>query len=145
MRTTPLTGWTGLERPTILQQNPSAIYRQRLLRRSLWRLLQSVLALVGLALLFAHAGTLLRWADPTAAVVDLGALSLVLLAAVALATFLTVSHWLLGLLWPILKSYRKFYFANNFKSLLPWQKITFYLVIYFGLLYAFVCCLVAVF
>ena len=138
--------WRGLERPATLPQTPTAAeYRQRLLRRSLWRLLQAALALTGLALLFVHAGTLLRWADPTAAVVDLGALSLLLLAAVALAAFLTVSHWLTGLLWPILRSYRKYYFSNNFKSLLPWQKITFYLVIYFGLLYAFVCCLAAVF
>lgn len=142
MKTTTLMEWRGLERPAILPQTPTAaVYR----RRALWRLLQTMLALTGLAVLFIHAGPLLRQADPTAAVVDPGALSLVLLAAMALATFLSVSHWLTGLLWPILRSYRKYYFSNNFKSLLPWQKITFYLVIYFGLLYAFVCCLAAVF
>ncbi|WP_257667196.1 hypothetical protein [Parapedobacter tibetensis] len=113
-----------------------------------WRL-PDWLGLVGALLivlaLFNWSGPLLRWLDPTAAVVDLGALSLVVLALVALAVFLAVSRWLLGLLWPVLRDYQKNHFANNFKSLQSWQKITFYLVIFFGLLYAFVCCLVAVF
>ncbi len=95
--------------------------------------------------LLANSGTLLRRVDPTAAVIDIGALSLVLLAVVALANFLAVSRWLIGLLFPVLRAYQKNHFSNNFKSLSPWQKITFYLVIFFGLLYAFVVCLVAVF
>lgn len=101
--------------------------------------------LATLLVLLAWSGPLLRMADHTAAVVDLGALSLVLLAAVALAAFLAISHWLLGILWPVLRPYQKEHFTHNFKSLQPWQKITFYLVIFFGLLYAFVCCLLAVF
>ncbi len=102
-------------------------------------------ACAGLVFLLAHSDTLLRWLDPTAAVIDIGALSLVLLAVVALATFLAVSRWLIGLLFPVLRAYQKHFFSNNFKSLSPWQKITFYLVVFFGLLYAFVVCLVAVF
>jgi len=106
-------------------------------------LLLATLMLATLLLIYAAPG--LRWFDPTAAVVDIGALSLVWLAVVALVLFLIVSRWLLGLLWPVLRDYQKHHFSPNFKSLLPWQKITFYLVIYFGLLYAFVYCLVAVF
>lgn len=101
--------------------------------------------ILGLLTLQVWLGPLLRVVDPTAAVVDIGALSLVLLAVVALAVFVVVAHWLLGLLWPVLRHYYNHHFPNNFKSLQPWQKITFYLVVYFGLLYAFVCCLVAVF
>ena len=142
METTLHNRWPGLERPTI----PLKIPRISPLRKwPLWRWLSKGLALLGLFVLFARVGPLLRLADPTAAVVDIGALSLVLLAVVALATFLTVSHWLLGLLWPVLRDYHRHFFSNNFKSLLPWQKITFYLVIFFGLLYAFVACLLAVF
>ena len=142
MKTTMSTRWMGVEPPTIFfnilrQSSPWAW--------PIWRWLRSGMALVGLSALFAHIGPLLRLADTTAAVVDVGALSLVLLAVVALAAFLTVSRWLLGLLWPVMRNYQRNHFANNFKSLLPWQKITFYLVIFFGLLYAFVCCLVAVF
>ena len=142
METTLHNRGPGLERPTI----PLKIPRISALRKwPRWRWLGKGLALLGLFVLFAHVGLLLRLADPTAAVVDIGTLSLVLLAVVALAAFLTVSHWLLGLLWPVLRDYHRHFFSNNFKSLLPWQKITFYLVIFFGLLYAFVCCLAAVF
>ncbi len=142
METTLYNRWSGLEKPA----TPLEIPRISLLRKwPLRRWLGNGLALLGLFVLFARVGPLLRLADPTAAVVDVGALSLVLLAVVALAAFLTVSHWLLGLLWPVLRDYQRHFFSNNFKSLLPWQKITFYLVIFFGLLYAFVCCLVAVF
>ncbi|WP_257667476.1 hypothetical protein [Parapedobacter tibetensis] len=96
-------------------------------------------------LLFMQAGDLLRFMDSTAAAVDIGVLSLILLALLATLGFIAVSRWLLGLLWPVLRDYQKYHFESNFKSLQPWQKITFYLVIFFGLLYAFVCCLVAVF
>ena len=134
--------WPGVEPPDL---SPLRRQVRRLYRYYLWTRLRDGLTVAGLLALLVHAGPLLRWLDPTAAVVDVGALSLVLLAVVALAAFLTVSHWLLGLLWPVLRDYHRHFFSNNFKSLLPWQKITFYLVIFFGLLYAFVCCLVAVF
>lgn len=141
METTLHPRWPGLERPAISPKHPDAT---RWLRQ-LWQRLQLALAVCGLLALFLHGGPLLRLADSTAAVVDAGALSLVLLAVVALAAFLAVSRWLIGLLWPVLRGYQRYHFSNNFKSLLPWQKITFYLVIFFGLLYAFVVCLVAVF
>ena len=102
------------------------------------------IAIVALALLFTFAGPLLRQLDPTAAAVDIGVVSLVLLALLALALFVGVSRWLLGLLWPVLRDYHHHHFTPNFKSLQPWQKLGFYLVIFFGLLYAFVCTLAAV-
>ena len=142
MKTTTFSGWMGVEPPGISLKTPRLSSPWK---RWIRRWLQTGMALFGLVVLFAHAGPLLRLADPTAAVVDVGALSLVLLVAVALAVFLAVSHWLIGLLWPVMRGYQRNHFSNNFKSLLPWQKITFYLVIFFGLLYAFVCCLVAVF
>ncbi|RQP15264.1 MAG: hypothetical protein EAS52_15695 [Parapedobacter sp.] len=101
-------------------------------------------AVSALAFLFIHSGPLLRWLDPTAAAVDIGAISIVLLALAAVASFIAVSRWLLGLLWPVLRDYQRYHLSNNFKSLQPWQKISFYLVIFFGLLYAFVCSLAAV-
>ncbi|MFB2121218.1 hypothetical protein [Parapedobacter sp. 2B3] len=141
METTLHHRWRSLEKPAISLKNP---YGTRWLW-PLWRQLQMAVASFGLLALFLHCDPLLRWFDPTAAVVDAGALSLVLLAVVALGTFLTVSRWLLGLLWPVMRNYQRNHFSNNFKSLHPWQKITFYLVIFFGLLYAFVCCLASVF
>ena len=142
MKTTTITGWMGVEPPAIF---PNTLRWSSPRAWPIWRWLGTAIAMIGLFVLFAWVGPLLRLADPTAAVVDIGALSLVLLAVVALAAFLAVSRWLLGLLWPVLRGYQQNHFSNNFKSLSPWQKITFYLVIFFGLLYAFVCCLVAVF
>jgi hypothetical protein len=94
--------------------------------------------------LFMYSGPLLRSADPAAAPVDPGILSLVLLAALALLAFVSISLWLLGLLWPVFRDYRKYHFSSNFKSLAPWQKIFFYLSTFFMLLYAFVYALSAV-
>ena len=141
METTLHHRWPGLERPAISLKNPDGV---RWLRQ-LWPRLWPALAAAFLFIVFARIGPLLRLAAPTAAVIDIGALSLVLLAVVALAAFLAVSRRLVGLLWPVLRDYQRFHFSNNFKSLSPWQKITFYLVVFFGLLYAFVCCLAAVF
>jgi hypothetical protein len=95
-------------------------------------------------LLFFQSGPLLRGLDAAAAVVDIGVLSLLLLAILALLAFVSLSHWLLQLIWPVFGHYRKFHFDNNFKSLLPWQKIIFYLSAFFLLLYALVLCLYAV-
>ncbi|WP_262249379.1 hypothetical protein [Parapedobacter soli] len=142
MKTTTIAGWMGVEPPTIL---PNNLHWSSPWAWPIWRWLGTTVVLMGLFLLFARVGSVLRLADPTAAVVDVGALSLVLLAVVALAAFLAVSRWLIGLLWPVMRGYQRNHFSHNFKSLSPWQKITFYLVIFFGLLYAFVCCLVAVF
>lgn len=98
-----------------------------------------------LLLLLQQSGSLLRMADPTAAVVDLGVLSLLLLAILAGVAFVALGHWLSGLLWPVLRKYPKYYFPKDFKSLLPWQKITFHLVIFFAFLYAFVWLLSVIF
>lgn len=110
-----------------------------------YRLPYLSVAIAVMAALFILAGPLLRGLDPTAAAVDIGAVSLVLLALLALAAFIAVSRWLLGLLWPVLRDYQHHHFTPNFKTLQPWQKLGFYLVVFFGLLYAFVCTLVAVF
>lgn len=147
MVTTTIFGWHGRGVPAApawhkLSTNPFRAEHGRYRLGSTWKL---PLCMLGLLILQVWIGPLLRIVDPTAAVVDIGALSLTLLAVVALAVFVGVAHWLLGLLWPVLHQYGKHHFSNNFKSLQPWQKITFYLVIYFGLLYAFVCCLVAIF
>lgn len=101
-------------------------------------------ALVFFFLLFWYGGPALQQADPAAAVADPGVLSLVLLALLCLLTFTALSFWLLGLLWPVLNDYRKYHFQKNFKMLLPWQKLLFYLSAFFLLLFAFVCCLLAV-
>ncbi len=96
-------------------------------------------------ILFLYCGPLLRRADPVAAVVDPGVLSLLVLATLSLLLFISISLWLLGLIWPVFRDYRRYHFSSNFKSLTPWQKIAFFMVAFFLLLFAFICCLAAVF
>lgn len=109
------------------------------------RLRLGVLAVLMLVLsVFLFSGPLLRLLDPVAAVVDIGALSLVLLGLLAGLCFVTVSRWLLGLLWPVFREFNQHHFEPIFKSLRPWQKIVIYLSCYFLLLSVFVACLWAV-
>jgi len=93
---------------------------------------------------FYTAGPLLRFVDPSSAVLDMGALSIPILAALCLLGFIGLSLWLSGLLWPVFRQFRKYHFEHQFKSLEPWQKIFFYMAAFFLLLYACVCCLAAV-
>lgn len=102
-------------------------------------------ALGGLFVLFLFSGPILRLVDPMAAAPDIGTLGLPLLGLLAGLGFITISRWLLGLLWPVFRDFRKHHFEPIFKSLQPWQKIIIYLSCYFLLLYALVLCLVAVF
>ncbi len=95
-------------------------------------------------LAFLYCAPLLHLADPAAAAIDLGVLSFLPLALLAILIFVSISLWLLGLIWPAFRYYRNHHFESNFKSLAPWQKITFYMIAFFLLLYAFVCCLGAV-
>lgn len=106
---------------------------------------RGTISLFSTILLFLYCGPLLRLLDPTAAAVDIGALSLLLLGLLAGISFVAVSRWLLGLLWPVFRDFRNHHFEPIFKSLLPWQKIIIYLSCFFLLLYALILCLAAVF
>ncbi len=106
------------------------------------RMALPLLLLLGLFLL---AGPVLHWLDPVAAVVDLGALSLLLLGLLVVLACVSVCHWLLGLLWPVFRDFHRYHLEPLFKSLLPWQKICIYFACFFLLLYASLLALVAVF
>jgi len=103
------------------------------------------LVVAALLILFVWSGPLLRLIDPLAAAPDIGVLGLTLLGLLSGLGFIAVSHWLLGLLWPVFRDFHNYHFEPIFKSLLPWQKVLIYLACYFLLLYAFVACLAAVF
>lgn len=94
---------------------------------------------------FLFSGPLLQLVDPVAAAVDIGVLSLVLLGLLCGLAVVVVSHWLLGLLWPVFRDFGRNHVESVFKSLPSWQKIMIYLGCYFLLVYALVCCVVAVF
>jgi len=81
---------------------------------------------------------LIRLVDVTAAPIDYGILSAVLIAAIAVLSFVQLCLWVLHQNWPFLGEYAAEHFERNFKSLLSWQKVSFYLGFFLALLYAFI-------
>ncbi|MDX3916346.1 MULTISPECIES: hypothetical protein [Olivibacter] len=81
---------------------------------------------------------LIRLVDVTAAPIDYGVLSAILVAAVAVLSFVQLCLWVLHRHWPFLGEYAAEHFERNFKSLLSWQKVGVYLGFFLALLYAFV-------
>lgn len=135
---------TGMEKvPRLLKYGPEN-FRTRAGKPSVVRI-KRWWPLCILVVLFFYSGPFLRWVDPTAAVVDVGALSLPLLGGLAGLAFVEISRWLLGLLWPVYREFGRHHFEPIFKSLVPWQKIVIYLVCYFLLLFTLVACLWAVY
>lgn len=93
--------------------------------------------------LFLYFPWLSRWFDITSAPVDPGALSVVIMAVLALLIFKAVTWWLINVIWPVLAEYSREHFEHNFKSLMSWQKVVIYLCFYLLLLYSFVVTLAA--
>lgn len=95
-------------------------------------------------LLFFVSPGLLRMVDFTAAPLDAGVLSAVIIAILAFLVFKALTWWLILNIWPVLGEYSKEHFERNFKSLLSWQKVVIYLVFYLLLLFGFVATLAAI-
>lgn len=96
-------------------------------------------------LTFIISGPVLRLVDPFAASPDIGILGLLVFGILSGLAMVIISRWLLELLWPVFREFRKHHLEPIFKSLLPWQKLIIYLACYYLLLYALVACLTAVF
>lgn len=102
------------------------------------------IGIVIIVVLFLWFPQLSRLVDHTAAPIDAGALSAIVLAISALLIFKTITWWLIKSIWPVFMEYSNEHFERNFKSLNPWQKVVIYLTFYLVLLYAFVFTLVAI-
>lgn len=102
-----------------------------------------VLPMVVLA--FILSGPVLRLVDPFAASPDIGILGLLVFGILNGLAMVIISRWLLELLLPVFREFRKHHVEPIFKSLLPWQKLIIYLACYYLLLYALVASLAAVF
>jgi len=95
-------------------------------------------------MLFLFSSPVLRWVDFTAAPLDMGILSAILLAIFGFLLFKLLTWWLIRHVWPVLGEYSIEHFERNFKSLLSWQKVIIYLSFYLFLLYGFVFTFMAV-
>ena len=88
---------------------------------------------------------LIRLIDITAAPIDPGALTAILMSVLAVLLFKAVTWWLIRSIWPAMALYSETHFSNNFNALESWQKISIYLAFYVALLLSFVCTLTAMF
>jgi hypothetical protein len=103
-----------------------------------------MLILFGFTLfLFIKFPPVLRWFDFSAAPIDLGILTVVPLVVMLVLTFIMLTNILIAHYWPVLAEYAEYYLSGTFKSLESWQKVSFYMVFYLGLLFAFVVTLLA--
>jgi len=87
---------------------------------------------------------LIRMIDPSAAPIDPGVLSAILLAVVAILIFNSVTWWIIRAIWPVFAEYSNEHFTRNFKTLTPCQKVVIYLAFFFVFILSFVAALVAI-
>lgn len=97
--------------------------------------LTGILIIVAAFLLFPY---LIRQVDYSAAAIDPGILSAVILAIASVLIFQAVTWWVIRIIWPVFRSYSIYHFENNFKSLESWQKVIIYLSFYLLVLYSFI-------
>jgi hypothetical protein len=97
--------------------------------------LTGILTIIAVFLLFPY---LVRQVDYSAAAIDPGILSAVILSIASVLIFQAVTWWIIRVIWQVFHIYSTHHFENNFKSLEPWQKVIIYLGFYLLLLYSFV-------
>lgn len=96
-----------------------------------------------LLILFLYLGPLLWWLDATAAVPDIGVLSLLVLAALAIGFFWLLAAWLVGVFFKRLAGFDRADFRSSFQTMKPWEQIGYYLLLLLSLLWGLVVVMVA--
>jgi hypothetical protein len=91
--------------------------------------------LINLLTLFLFAGTVLQLIDPTAGVMDIGILSVLILGLLGGLLSIFCSIWLQELLWQPFKIFRQ-HFQSHFNQLTSWQQCILYFSVFFLLVYA---------
>lgn len=81
---------------------------------------------------------LIRMVDSSAAAIDPGVLSGIILSIAAMLFFQATTWWVIKAIWPAFAMYSRDHFAGNFKSLQAVQKVVIYLAFYLALLYGFI-------
>lgn len=94
-----------------------------------------ILIIIAVFLLFPY---LVRLIDDSAAAIDPGIFSAVILSISSVLIFQAVTWWIIRVIWQVFHIYSTYHFENNFKSLEPWQKVIIYLGFYLLVLYSFV-------
>ncbi|SKB76598.1 hypothetical protein [Daejeonella lutea] len=102
------------------------------------RLKTEIKGLIISALSFIIFPYLIRLVDSSAAAIDPGVLSGIILAIAAVLFFQAITWWIIKAIWPAFAMYSRDHFAGNFRSLQAGQKVAVYLGFYLALLYAFI-------
>jgi hypothetical protein len=81
---------------------------------------------------------LIRLVDSSAAAIDPGVLSAIILSIAAVLFFQATTWWVIKAIWPAFAMYSQEQFERNFRTLSAAHKVIIYLAFYLALLYAFV-------
>lgn len=81
---------------------------------------------------------MIRVVDNSAAAIDPGVLSGILLSIAAVLFFQATTWWVIKAIWPVFALYSGGQFSANFKRMPGRQKVLVYLGFYLALLYAFI-------
>ncbi|MGV3684473.1 MAG: hypothetical protein ACO1NS_02530 [Daejeonella sp.] len=81
---------------------------------------------------------LIRLIDSSAAAIDPGVLSAIILSIAAVLFFQATTWWVIKAIWPAFAMYSREQFERNFKTLGAAHKVIIYLGFYLALLYAFI-------
>jgi hypothetical protein len=92
--------------------------------------------LAGLLVFFISAGLLLQAIDPTAGVLDIGILSVLLFAILTGLLAIYCCYWLQELLWQPFKFFRQD-LSYHFNQLTSWQQCILYFSVFFLSLFSF--------
>ncbi|NPE47777.1 hypothetical protein [Sphingobacterium prati] len=88
------------------------------------------IVLACLLVFFISAGLLLQAIDPTAGVLDIGILSVLLFAILAGLLAIYCCYWLQEILWQPFKFFRQ-EFSDHFNQLTSWQQCIIYFSVFF--------------
>jgi len=80
----------------------------------------------------------IRQIDVTAASIDPGIISAIILAIFAILIFKSATWWIIKAIWPVFAHYSEHNFETNFKSLSAGQKVVIYLVFYLVVMCGFI-------
>jgi hypothetical protein len=101
------------------------------------------IGIVVIVLIFITFPYAVRMIDSTAAAIDPGIYSAIILAVSAILIFKAGTWWIIKIIWPVFAEYSDQHFEDNFSSLINSQKVLVYLGFYLSIFYAFVIVLAA--
>jgi len=99
---------------------------------------KELLGILIITLLFFLFPILVRKIDSTAAAIDPGILSGIILAISAVLIFKALTWWIIKSIWPVFAKYSELHFERNFRGLNSLQKVVIYLGFYLMIFYAFI-------